>query len=129
MTIILFDGVCNLCNSSVQFVIKHDRKAVFKFASLQSEAGQKLLTKYGLATNEFNSFVLIEDNKVYLKSTAALRVARKLDMLLSLLYLFIIIPPFIRDAFYNYISQHRYKWFGKRDECWLPTPELSERFL
>ena len=129
MDIILFDGVCNLCSGSVQFVLKHDKKAIFKFASLQSEAGQQLLTKHGLATNDFNSFVLIEDDKVYLKSTAALRVARKLDTLLPLLYLTIIIPAFIRDSVYNYISQHRYDWFGKREECWLPTREWEGRFL
>ena len=110
-------------------MIKHDKKAVFKFASLQSETGQRLLSAYGLATNELSSFVLIEDNKAYLKSTAALRVSRKLDSILPVLYLAIIIPAFIRDAVYNYISQHRYKWFGKLDECWLPTEELRERFI
>ena len=129
MDIILFDGVCNLCSSSVQFVLKHDKKVIFKFAALQSEAGQQLLTKHGLATKDFNSFVLIEDDKVYLKSTAALRVARKLDTLLPLLYLTIIIPAFIRDSVYNYISQHRYDWFGNREECWLPTREWEGRFL
>ena len=126
---ILFDGVCNLCNSSVQFVLKHDKKAVYKFASLQSEAGQQLLIKYGLSRTEFNSFILIEANKVYLKSTAALRVTRNLKGMLPILYLFIIVPTFIRDSVYNYISQHRYKWFGKLEECWLPTKELRDRFL
>ena len=129
MKVILFDGVCNLCNSSVQFVLKHDKKAVYKFASLQSEAGQELLTTYGLSTNEFKSFVLIEDDKIYLRSTAALRVTRDLSGILPLLYLGIIIPSFFRDSVYNYISQHRYKWFGKREECWLPTKELRDRFL
>jgi len=126
---ILFDGVCNLCNSSVRFVIKHDKNAVFKFASLQSDAGQQLIATHGLATNAFNSFILIENNKVYLESTAALRVARQLNGLLPLLYSAIIIPPFIRNSVYKYISKHRYQWFGKREECWLPTKELSERFL
>ena len=126
---ILFDGVCNLCNSSVQFVLKHDKKAVYKFASLQSEAGLQLLIKYGLSRTEFNSFILIEANKVYLKSTAALRVTRNLKGMLPILYLFIIVPTFIRDSVYNYISQHRYKWFGKLEECWLPTKELRDRFL
>jgi len=129
MKIILFDGVCNLCNGSVQFVLKHDKRSVYKFASLQSEIGQQFLIKNGLATNEFNSFVLIEDNKVYLKSTAALRVIRNLNGLLPLLYLCIIIPTFIRDALYYYISQHRYKWFGKRNECWIPTKELSGKLF
>ncbi len=129
MNIILFDGVCNLCNSSVQFVIKHDKNAVFKFASLQSEAGKQLLITHRLASNEFNSFILIEDDKVYLESTAALKVARQLNGLLPLLYATIIIPPFLRDSVYKYISKHRYQWFGKREECWMPTKELSERFL
>ena len=127
--IILFDGVCNLCNSSVQFVIKHDPDAVFKFASLQSDAGQKLLHKYNLTANNFNSFVLIEDNTAYTKSTAALKVAKQLAGLTKLLYGFIIVPPFIRNAVYNLIANNRYKWFGKKEECMLPSPLLQSRFL
>ena len=127
--IILFDGFCNLCNSSVQYVIKHDPDAIFKFASLQSDAGQKLLHKFNLTANNFNSFVLIEDNTAYTKSTAALKVAKQLAGLTKLLYGFIIVPPFIRNAVYNLIANNRYKWFGKKEECMLPSPLLQSRFL
>ncbi|MEO7522862.1 MAG: thiol-disulfide oxidoreductase DCC family protein [Ferruginibacter sp.] len=127
--IILFDGICNLCNSSVQFVIKHDPGAMYKFASLQSEPGQKLLRQFNLATNDFNSFVLIQGSVAYTKSTAALKVAKQLKGAITLLYGFIIVPAFIRDAIYKFISRNRYKWFGKRDECMIPTPALKERFL
>jgi len=127
--VILFDGVCNLCNSSVQYVIRHDRDAVFKFASLQSDTGQQLLHKYQLPQNNFNSFVLVEDDKVYTRSGAALRVARKLSGIVKLLYGFIIVPAFLRDAVYNFIARNRYKWFGKKDTCMIPTPALKSRFL
>lgn len=127
--VILFDGVCNLCNSSVQYVIRHDKDAVFKFASLQSDTGQQLLHKYQLPQNNFNSFVLVEDDKVYTRSGAALRVARKLSGIVKLLYGFIIVPAFLRDAVYNFIARNRYKWFGKKDTCMIPTPALKSRFL
>jgi predicted DCC family thiol-disulfide oxidoreductase YuxK len=127
--IILFDGICNLCNSAVQYVIKHDPKAVFMFASLQSEAGQKLLKQYSLPAGDFKSFVLIMDNKAYSRSTAALKVTRHLKGVVALLYGFIIVPPFIRNAVYKLIADNRYKWFGKRNECMIPMPSLKERFL
>lgn len=127
--IILFDGVCNLCNTSVQYVIKHDKRAFFTFASLQGETGQQLLKKYGLTDNDLNSFVLIINNKVVTRSAAALTVARNLGGIIKLLYGFMIIPAFIRDAVYNIIAKNRYKWFGKRDSCMIPSPELSSRFL
>ena len=127
--VILFDGICNLCNSSVQFIIKHDPHAVFKFASLQSEQGRMLLKKYQFADNDLTSFVLIMNNKVYTKSTAALQVLKQLKGALSLLYGFIIVPAFIRDAVYNMVAKHRYKWFGKRNECMVPSPSLQNRFL
>lgn len=127
--IILFDGVCNLCNRSVQFVIKHDPKENFLFASLQSETGQKLLQQYQLPVNNFNSFVLIENQKIYTRSTAALKVAIKLNGLIKLMYAFIIVPKFIRDGIYKWISNNRYKWFGKREACMIPTPQLKARFL
>ncbi|MFT3908913.1 MAG: thiol-disulfide oxidoreductase DCC family protein [Ferruginibacter sp.] len=127
--IILFDGICNLCNSSVQYVIKHDPAASFKFASLQSEQGQNLLRQFNLATNDINSFVLIQDNKAYTRSTAALKVAKQIKGATKLLYGFIIVPAFIRDAVYSFIAHNRYKWFGKRNECMAPTPSLKERFL
>lgn len=127
--VILFDGVCNLCNGSVQYVIRHDRYAIFKFASLQSDSGQQLLHKYHLPQSNFNSFVLIQDDKAYTRSTAALKVAAKLSGIVKLLYGFIIVPAFIRDAVYNFIARNRYKWFGKKDTCMIPTPALKSRFL
>lgn len=127
--VILFDGVCNLCNGSVQYVIRHDRYAIFKFASLQSDSGQQLLHKYNLPQSNFNSFVLIQDDKAYTRSTAALKVAAKLSGIVKLLYGFIIVPAFIRDAVYNFIARNRYKWFGKKDTCMIPTPALKSRFL
>ncbi|MFP5040905.1 thiol-disulfide oxidoreductase DCC family protein [Parasediminibacterium sp. JCM 36343] len=127
--IILFDGVCNLCSSSVQFVIRHDAKGIFKFASLQSNSGQVLLAQYHLPQTSFNSFVYLDNGRVYLQSSAALQVARHLDGAWFLLYYFIIVPPFIRNWVYRTISNNRYKWFGKQDACWLPTPALQKRFL
>lgn len=127
--VILFDGICNLCNSSVQYVIKHDPVALFKFASLQSETGRQLLKEYGLPENSLNSFVLIQDNKAHTRSTAALKVAKKLKGPVKLLYGFIIVPAFIRNWVYTLIAHKRYKWFGKRDECMIPSPSLKTRFL
>lgn len=127
--IILFDGICNLCDGVVQFVIKHDPENQFLFASLQSEAGQRLLKQYKLPVENFNSFILIQDEKVYSKSTGALKVARQIKGVWSWLYIFIIIPAFIRDAVYAWIAQNRYKWFGKKEACMIPTPELKARFL
>ncbi|MBX3253249.1 MAG: thiol-disulfide oxidoreductase DCC family protein [Chitinophagaceae bacterium] len=127
--VILFDGVCNLCNSSVQFVIRKDKKKVFHFTSLQSNAGIQLLKQYQLSPNRFDSFVLIENKKAYTRSTAALRVVKRLGGLWTLLYAFIIIPSFIRNALYDWVARNRYKWFGKSDNCMLPTPELKARFL
>jgi len=127
--VILFDGVCNLCNASVQYVIKHDKKKLFRFASLQSSFGESVLKQYDLPVNTFNSFILLSDNKIYTRSTAALLVAKKLSGLIKLLYGFIIIPKFIRDFVYDIIAKNRYKWFGKKEACWVPTPELKNLFF
>jgi predicted DCC family thiol-disulfide oxidoreductase YuxK len=127
--IILFDGVCNLCNNSVQFILKRDSQQKFLFGSLQGEAGQALLKKFNLPANDFHSFVLIEGEKVYTKSTAALRVVKHLKRGWQLLYGFIILPKFLRDGIYGWIAGNRYKWFGKRDTCRLPTSEEKSRFL
>jgi len=127
--IILFDGICNLCNASVQYVIRHDSKQIFRFASLQSRFGQEILSNNNLPVNDFNSFVLFDDSKIFTRSTAALKVARKLNGFIKLLYAFIIIPKFIRDAIYNIIAKNRYKWFGKKNECMIPTAELKSLFL
>lgn len=126
--IILFDGVCNLCNSSVKFIIKRDSEGQFKFASLQSETGQTLLRMHGL-NKDLNSFVLLEDDKVYLKSSAALRVCRKLGSAWPILSLFRFLPPFIRDFLYDFVAKNRYKWFGKEESCLVPSPEWKQRFL
>ncbi|MBS1928646.1 MAG: thiol-disulfide oxidoreductase DCC family protein [Chitinophagaceae bacterium] len=127
--IILFDGICNLCNASVQFVIKHDPTEKFQFASLQGKAGKGFLKSFNLPQNDFFSFVLIENGKAYTKSTAALRVSRYLSWPVNWLYGFIIVPPFIRDAVYNLIAKNRYRWFGKLKECMIPTAQLKNRFL
>jgi predicted DCC family thiol-disulfide oxidoreductase YuxK len=127
--IILFDGVCNLCNRSVQFIIRHDKKNQFLFGSLQSEAGQFYLQKFNLSQDIFNSFLLVEEDKIYTRSSGALRVLKHLGSGWKLLYAFIIVPKFIRDGVYNFISKNRYKWFGKKDACWMPTQELKEKFL
>jgi len=127
--IILFDGVCNLCNNSVQFIIKRDKKKQFRFASLQGNFGQEFLKKYSLPADNFNSFILLEDKKIYTRSTGALRMLKHLGGGWSLFYAFMILPKFIRDGIYNWIAKNRYKWFGKKDACMIPTPELKERFL
>jgi predicted DCC family thiol-disulfide oxidoreductase YuxK len=127
---ILFDGVCNLCNASVQLVIKHDPDAFFNFSAIQSEAGQALMHQYNIATPATpESLILIEDGKAYQYSTAALRIARKLKSWHRFLYVFIIVPPFIRNAVYRFIAKNRYRWWGKQDSCWIPTPDLKKRFL
>ena len=127
--ILLFDGVCNLCNSIVQFTIKRDPKEKFKFASLQSESGQALLKKFNLPTNDFDSFVFINGDKYFLKSSAGLHVLKELGGLWKLFYVFIIFPRPVRDFVYNIIAKTRYKIFGKRDICIVPTLKLKQRFL
>ncbi|MES2776114.1 MAG: thiol-disulfide oxidoreductase DCC family protein [Bacteroidota bacterium] len=127
--VILFDGVCNLCSSAVQFIIKRDKKKLFRFASLQSDFGQKILSDNNLSPTDLSSFILLENGKIYTKSAGALRVVRKLNAAWPLLYGFIIVPPFIRNAVYNWVAKNRYKWFGKQEACWLPTPDLKARFI
>lgn len=125
----LFDGVCNLCSGSVQFILKRDKKNQFLFGSLQGDYGQEMLRKYQLPANEFNSFMLIEGEKLYTKSSGALRMLKHLGGAWALLYVLIIVPKFIRDAVYNLVARNRYRWFGKKNECWLPRPEWKARFL
>ena len=126
--IILFDGVCNLCNSSVNFIIDRDKKNVYKFASLQSETGQKLLGRFGLNNKEFDSVVLISDDKFYSKSSAALRIVKEFPVLWKALYILILIPPPLRNIFYDIIAKNRYRWFGKNDSCRMPS-ENNSRFI
>lgn len=127
--VILFDGVCNLCSSAVQFVIERDKKNKFLFASLQSDTGYLILKRFNLPANTFNSFILYKDGKIYTKSIGALEVAKQLSGTWPLLYIFIGIPSFIRDKVYDIIARNRYKWFGKKDSCWLPSPFLKSKFL
>jgi predicted DCC family thiol-disulfide oxidoreductase YuxK len=127
--VILFDGVCNLCNSAVQFILKRDKHKKFRFASLQGKFGQEVLKKFGLPEGNPNSFILLEENNIYTYSTGALRVCNQLGGMWKLLYGFIIVPPFLRDGVYRIIAENRYKWFGKKDTCYVPSAELKDRFL
>ncbi|MCD9188883.1 MAG: thiol-disulfide oxidoreductase DCC family protein [Pyrinomonadaceae bacterium] len=127
--IVLFDGVCNFCNGSVNFIIEHDKADYFRFAPLQSEIGQNLLEKHGIDKFETDSVIVIEDEKAYTHSTAALRVARKLDGIWSFFYIFRFVPAFIRDFAYKLFAKYRYKLFGRQDACMMPTPEIRARFL
>ncbi len=128
--IILFDGVCNLCNGSVIFVLQREKEPVFQFASIQSEAGQKLLERFGLAKDYSEAVVLIDRGNVYLGSTAALKIGQGLRFPWSFLsYAGLLVPRFIRDWIYKQIAMHRYQWFRKRDACMIPTEKLRTRFL
>lgn len=131
MNIILFDGVCNLCNASVNFIIDRDKHNLFQFAALQSDSAQHLLAQHKIAVpaGGYDSLILIKDGKVYKKSTAALTIARKLSGLWPMFYIFIILPVPVRDFFYNYVSRNRYRLFGRRDSCRMPTPELANKFI
>lgn len=127
--IILFDGICNLCNTAVNLVINIDKKDLFRFAALQSDIGQTLISKYNIDRSNTDSIILIENKKAYIKSTAALRIAKNLPGAYPLLYCFIIIPSFIRNWVYDYIAKNRYKWYGKKESCMIPTPKLQKKFL
>ena len=127
--IILFDGVCNFCNGAVNFAIKRDKNKIFKFAPLQSEIGRTLIKQFNLPENDMRSFLLIENGKLYNKSTAALRVCRHLKGLWPLCYGLMIVPAFIRNAAYDLIAKNRYKWFGQKEECMVPAPDVKARFL
>jgi len=127
--VILFDGVCNMCNASVNFVIDHDPAERFRFASLQSGVGGQLAEEHGIDADEMSSMVLIEAGKAYTRSSAVLRVCRHLRGPAKLLWPFIVVPAFLRDPVYRLIAKRRYKWFGKRDACRLPTEEDRARFL
>jgi predicted DCC family thiol-disulfide oxidoreductase YuxK len=127
--ILLFDGVCNLCNGAVQFVIERDPKAVFRFASLQSEVGQQLLMEYKVTETNLGSVILIHEGKYYAYSDAVLETGHLLGGFWQIFYVFKVIPTFLRNIVYRYVAKNRYRWFGKQENCWLPTPELKSRFL
>jgi predicted DCC family thiol-disulfide oxidoreductase YuxK len=128
--IILFDGVCNLCNGFVQFIIRHDSAGYFQFTSLQSEVGQRLLAQYGttVATTP-ETVVLIKQGRLYTHSTAVLHILRSLGGAWQLFYAGLLLPRVVRDAVYRFVARHRYRWFGQQDACMLPTPDLAQRFL
>lgn len=127
--VVLFDGVCNLCNRSVQFIIRRDKKDQFRFAALQGKTGQAILARHGLPADSFNSFILAEGDKIYTRSTGALRMLKKLGGGWSILYGFIIVPRFIRDWVYDQVARNRYRWFGRQESCMIPTPDLRKKFL
>ncbi len=128
--LILFDGVCNLCNSSVQFVLKHDKNNRFIFSSLQGEIAEKIIENFNIDTDNIDSIILFTpEEKLFYKSTAALKIAYRLKFPISLLSIFFIFPRVIRDIVYDFIAKNRYKWFGKSESCYMPTPELSKKFL
>lgn len=128
--IILFDGVCSLCNSSVQFVIKRDKKDLFRYAALQSKVGQQLVEQRHIDTRTIDSIILIEPGVAYYtKSDAALEIAQDLGGLWKLTAIFTWIPTSIRNAIYDFVAKNRYKWFGKKESCMVPTPELKAKFL
>ena len=127
--IILFDGVCNFCNASVNFVLKRDQDDRFRFAPLQSDAGRQLLAAHSLDNGKTDSFVLIAGGKAFTESTAALHVARRLGFPWNMLWAFMLVPPFIRNAVYRLIARNRYKWFGKKDQCMVPGEGMRNKFL
>jgi predicted DCC family thiol-disulfide oxidoreductase YuxK len=127
--LILFDGVCNFCSFWVRFVIKRDPEKRFRFASLQSGVGQQILREIGLPSGEFNTVILVDGGKHYTKSSATLNIARRMKGLWPLLFMFIVIPSPIRDFFYDIIARNRYRWFGKKESCLVPTPDFEDRFL
>lgn len=128
--IILFDGICNLCNDAVIKVIKNDQKNVFLFTAIQSETGKKIINHLGIDTSKIDSIILYEPNKAYyIKSAAALRIMKEFSGFWKLMQVFTILPDVFNNIFYDYIARNRYKWYGKKDSCMIPTPELKAKFL
>jgi len=127
--IIFFDGVCNLCNGAVRFIIKRDKNQYFRFASLQSDTAKSVLPKFGINPDSLESIIVYENDVVYRQSNAILRIAKNLSGPWSLLTLGWLVPKPLRDWIYNFVAKNRYQWFGRKDECMVPTPELSSRFL
>jgi len=128
MPVVLFDGVCKLCNGSVNFIIKHDRKAKLKLAPLQSDYGRRMIATHMEKSNSMDSILLLEGVRLSEKSTAIIRISRYLGGLWPLCMIFLIVPRFIRDFFYDVIANNRYRWFGKYDTCRIPNPEYEDRF-
>ena len=128
--IILFDGVCNLCDNTVQFIIKHDKKDIFRFVAIQDEIGQQIIKHIGIDTQKTDSIILYEPGHAYYyKAEAALNIATQLGGIYSIMGIFKILPKFISNSVYDYVARNRYKWYGKKDACMIPTPELKAKFL
>ncbi|SEO23293.1 Predicted thiol-disulfide oxidoreductase YuxK, DCC family [Flavobacterium sp. CF108] len=128
--IILFDGVCNLCNGAVQFIIKHDKNDIFRFAALQSDLGKEICNYIGVDQTKIDSIILYNpDVAYYYKSSAVIEIANDLGGFYSLLSVFKILPEKLRNYIYDYIAKNRYKWYGKKESCMIPTPELKAKFL
>jgi predicted DCC family thiol-disulfide oxidoreductase YuxK len=128
--IVLFDGVCNLCESSIQFIFKHDKKDVFRFVAIQSELGQRIIKHIGINTTETDSIILyLPGIAYYYKAEAALKIAKDLNGIYSFLSLLTVFPNSISNRVYDYIAKNRYKWYGKKEQCMIPTPELKSKFL
>jgi predicted DCC family thiol-disulfide oxidoreductase YuxK len=127
--VILFDGVCNLCSSAVAFIIKRDKEAKYRFASLQSETGKKLISGFNLSQDTIDSIFLVDNDAYYIKSTAVIKICRDLGALWPLVYIFILIPTSLRDYVYDFVAKNRYRWFGKQEQCMIPGDELESRFL
>jgi predicted DCC family thiol-disulfide oxidoreductase YuxK len=128
--IILFDGVCNLCNTSVQFILKHDKKDIFRFVALQSDLGQEIIKHIGITNQNIDSIILYQPAVAYYyKSSAVLEIAKTLGGIYNLGWIFKIIPKDIRDVIYDYIAKNRYNWYGKKESCMIPTPEIKAKFL
>jgi predicted DCC family thiol-disulfide oxidoreductase YuxK len=126
--IILFDGECNFCETSVNFIIKRDKKAIFRFSSVQSDIAKEIIRKHN-AYWDLDSLILVEQNKCYYKSSAVLRICKRLEGPWKLFYFFIVLPIPLRDYFYDLVAKNRYKWFGKKTDCILPSPDIRNRFL
>ena len=127
--IIIFDGVCNLCNASVQFIIKRDTKGIFKFLPLQSDKTHKILQQFNIDFKNIDTVILIKDNNIFGRSDAALEIVDSFDYPWKAFYFLTIIPKFVRDWVYDIIARHRYRWFGKRETCMIPTDDIKTRFL
>jgi predicted DCC family thiol-disulfide oxidoreductase YuxK len=128
--LVLFDGVCNLCNASIQYIIKHDKKDTFRFAPLQSDIGASVLEEFEVDVVNTDSIILYSPDKgISIKSTAALNIARRLGFPRNLAIVFFIIPAFIRNIFYDHVARNRYKWYGRKEECMIPTPDLQDKFI
>jgi predicted DCC family thiol-disulfide oxidoreductase YuxK len=127
--IIIFDGLCNFCSRSTQFILKNDKRATFRFAPVQSAEGSALLRKHGLDPTNVESFLLVKNDAVFLKSDAALEIAAELGLPWSLLTVFRVLPGKWRDAAYDLLARNRYRWFGRRENCFIPTPEQRSRFV